>query len=829
MTSINSNINALRAATSLSVNSKTLDTAMNRLSTGLRINSSKDDAAGLAISQRMTADIRGLAVAIRNANDGISLAQTAESALGEVSNMLQRMRELAVQSANGTASADNRAASQLEVTQLKQEIDNIASRSNFNGIKLLDGSATKLNLQTGVNSGDSMTVQIAAAGTKDLGLGSRSSLSATGISGAAGALKNISSGDLTINGVSVGASSADDDTLSTSGFETVTLTMPVLANTETFQFDGVALGAMTDGTMGNSAAKVAVLFANAYNASSNTKLYTAAASGNNVIMTARVAGDVVVSGSPTAGNAGSQASAATAGTNVVATSTTVFNGGTEKATSAIAKVAAINRVSAQTGVTATVTATTVSGSAMTAAAGTGTISINGVTTASFSTTLDAGVSRANTTAAINLLTSQTGVRAIDTGDLKKGVVLVADDGRNITVAIAGSTGSFTALSTGLGASAVNSGGYTLSSTSGAPVVVGSTSNGTVANAGLSAGTYTANVSIVSSTARTPAATTVAPSATTTGLLEAGTMKINGISIDAAITADDTASDVSAASSTKAASAIAIAAAINKKSALTGVVAKAEPNVVVGSGFVAHTRAGTLNLNGVAIALSTTTGASRGSLVTEINKYSGQTGVVASDNGSGLTMTAADGRNIAMAYGGHANSAVTDIGILAASVKLGDATAANFSADTAVTSYSRVSLSSDLTFSLEAGSDGNGNLEKLGFKAGTIGGASNGLRIASVNVATESGAALAITALDAAMKSVSMGQAQLGAFQNRLEATISNLTEANQNMTASRSRILDTDYAKESTNLAKTQIITQAATAMLAQANQSAQSVLALLK
>ena len=158
-----------------------------------------------------------------------------------------------------------------------------------------------------------------------------------------------------------------------------------------------------------------------------------------------------------------------------------------------------------------------------------------------------------------------------------------------------------------------------------------------------------------------------------------------------------------------------------------------------------------------------------------------------------------------------------------------ATAADVTAAKATTTYSRVSLSSDLTFSLEAGSDGNGNLEKLGFKAGTIGGASNGLRIASVNVSTESGAALAITALDAAMKSVSMGQAQLGAFQNRLEATISNLTEANQNMTASRSRILDTDYAKESTNLAKTQIITQAATAMLAQANQSAQSVLALLK
>jgi flagellin len=513
---------------------------------------------------------------------------------------------------------------------------------------------------------------------------------------------------------------------------------------------------------------------------------------------------------------------------IVATGTVVVNGGAEKATSAISKIAAINRISAQTGVSASVSATTVSGSVMTAAAGTGTIRINGVSTASFSTTADAGVSRANTTAAINLITAQTGVRAVDTGDVKKGVVLIADDGRNITAAIAGSTGSFTSASTGLGFSGVNSGGYTLSSANGSPVVVGSTSNGTVANAGLAAGTYTANVSIVSSTARAAAATDTAPSAATTGLLEAGTMKINGISIDAAITADDTASDVTAGSSTKAASAIAIAAAINKKSAQTGVVAKAEPNVVVGTGFVAHTRAGTLQLNGTAIALTATTGASRGSLVTEINKYSGQTGVVASDNGNGLTMTAADGRNISMAYGGVADAVVADVGILPAAIVV-HATGTNVTAAKAITSYSRVSLSSDLTFSLEAGSDGNANLEKLGFKAGTIGGANNGVRIATVNVGTQAGAQLAITALDAAMKSVSMSQAQLGAFQNRLDAVVSNLTVANLNMSASRSRIQDTDYATESTNLAKAQIISQAATAMLAQANQSGQSVLALLK
>jgi flagellin len=215
-------------------------------------------------------------------------------------------------------------------------------------------------------------------------------------------------------------------------------------------------------------------------------------------------------------------------------------------------------------------------------------------------------------------------------------------------------------------------------------------------------------------------------------------------------------------------------------------------------------------------------------VTEINKFSGQTGVVASDNGRGLTLTAADGRNISMAYMGTdaATAGALDLGLPLTAV---NSHATTGTAARAITTYSRVTLSSDLTFSLEGGSDGNGSLEKLGFKAGTIGGSNNGVKIASVNVSTQAGAQVAITALDAAMKSVSMSQAQLGAFQNRLDAVVSNLTVAGLNMNASRSRIQDTDYATESTNLAKAQIISQAATAMLAQANQSGQSVLALLK
>jgi flagellin len=139
------------------------------------------------------------------------------------------------------------------------------------------------------------------------------------------------------------------------------------------------------------------------------------------------------------------------------------------------------------------------------------------------------------------------------------------------------------------------------------------------------------------------------------------------------------------------------------------------------------------------------------------------------------------------------------------------------------------MSSDKSFTVEGGSDGNDNFGKLGFKTGTFGGVDNGIKVSKIDITTQDGAQVAITALDAALKSVSLNQARLGAFQNRLDQVVSNLTTMNQNMSASRSRVQDADYATETTNLAKSQIISQAATAMLAQANQSSQSVLALLK
>ena len=159
---INSNIASLTAQRNLNSSQSNLNTALERLSSGLRINSAKDDAAGLAISERFTSQIRGLDQAARNANDGISLAQTAEGALGEISNNLQRIRELAVQSANATNSASDRASLQAEVAQLTAEVSRVASQTQFNGLNLLDGSFLSQSFQVGANA--NQTIDISSIG-----------------------------------------------------------------------------------------------------------------------------------------------------------------------------------------------------------------------------------------------------------------------------------------------------------------------------------------------------------------------------------------------------------------------------------------------------------------------------------------------------------------------------------------------------------------------------------------------------------------------------------------------------------------------------------------
>lgn len=703
MSVINTNLKALVAQESMRSSDLKLSAAMERLSTGSRINTAKDDAAGLAISNRMTSQIRGMAKAIQNTNDAISMTQTAEGAYKGVNDILARMRELSVQSATGTMNDNDRSSIQLEVAQLKSQIDDIATKTNHNNIKLLDGSAQKVVIQTGTNQGDTINLNFASARTKDIGVGTRATLASAGGQYVANtSFEALEDSAMYLNGVAIGASQALSD-----------------------------------------------------------------------------------NGSTVAASA-----------------------------SAISKVAAINAKSELSGVYAKVDTNVVSGTGgMTATALTGTITINGVTTDSFSTSAaSTSLSRKATVTAINAKSEQTGVVAIDTEDDTLGVTLQAKDGRNIDIAF----NTLTAAATGVRDTGTFVGSYNLYTLDSRSIDVSfQTGDQNVeAFSGLRNGSYASDTALYNTYKRATAAEATAPSDTTTGTLSNDSLIINGVAVGQALATDDTASDTTAASSTREASAIAIAAAINRKTDLTGVTASASPNVIRGEGFTAGTSAD-VYLNGVTFTANAVT---RNAVIDSFNDVSDRTGVVASAWGEGIELRAVDGRNISIGSATAANIGLTGIGIGSAA---GSATA--------VTYYSQVTLQSDNKFEVKSGNAGIPNLELLGFRQGTFGGADNGLKINQVDVSTVSGANQAIVAIDAAIETISKSQANSGALNNRMDYIVANLSEASQNMSASRSRILDTDYATETSSLAKQQIISQAATAMLAQANQQPQSVLSLLK
>ena len=339
---INTNLSSLTAQRNASKTQNDLSTAISRLSSGLRINSAKDDAAGLAISERFTTQVRGLNQAARNANDGISLAQVAEGGLGSISGNLQRIRELAVQSANATNSASDRQALQQEVSQLVAEVDRVAQQTQFNGLNLLDGSFFSQQFQVGANAGQTIAVtSIPSARSSALG--------------------------------------------SFAGFTLTNQTIGTASDTAAAQ--SVTVGGVTTslGTIANDAKAIAA----AMNASG-------------------------VSGLSATANATSVA----AGT---------------------------------------------SGTAPTAA-GASTVDINGLTITIAGTT-DLATNRANAVAAINAQSSVTGVVATDTGS---GVALTAADGRNITVANFAAGGATGAALASYGLAAAGTTGGSLNVTYKAP-------------------------------------------------------------------------------------------------------------------------------------------------------------------------------------------------------------------------------------------------------------------------------------------------------------------------------------------------------------------------
>jgi flagellin len=291
-------------------------------------------------------------------------------------------------------------------------------------------------------------------------------------------------------------------------------------------------------------------------------------------------------------------------------------------------------------------------------------------------------------------------------------------------------------------------------------------------------------------------------------------------------------------SNKDTSAIAIAAAINKQSALTGVKAVAQANVFTGITFPTTptvSATGVMFLNGSTFSITMTTASKAVDVVNQINNYSGATGVVASDNGNGVSLVAADGRNIEIGISG-AQFVMADLGLGSSVVDTairGASTTANAvgTASAAIIMHAGVSLISDKAFTVAAGSGASSlaHLKTLGIEEGNFGGSNNGTKIGSVDISTLAGANDALNAVDAALGQISDQRSNLGAIQNRLQAAVDNLTSSSTNLQAAQGRIQDTDYSTTTTQMSKSQIISQAATAMLAQANQQPQMVLSLLK
>ena len=861
---INTNMGSMNAQRNLSKSQVSQQSAIQRLSSGLRINSAKDDAAGMSISERMTSQIKGLDQATRNANDGISLAQTAEGALGEMTNNLQRLRELAVQSANATNTTQDRASIQQEATQLIEELSKISSTTSFNGSKLLDGSFEKQNFQVGANAGQNISVSIGKMTVDKIGAATSAGASSIGDDNA------ITKGDLVINGITIRSSVAADDTAS------------------------------TDNASASAISKVAAI--NSHSAETNV----VAKVSNNV------AAGSVQSVPATAGNG-------TMTINGVETANVGVGAG-DVAVNRKSVIDAINAISGQTGVTAVDTGKNETGVDLVAADGRN-IQV------SFSGTLDSantGVTKAGTyeggftlqstngkpitvsegTGSITHAGMAQGTIAIGDGSVSS-VTRASDAALEGTVNVAGATDfagvkseSFSvSVSGGKAVNVVMNGTYATGADYAAGLqtaindalggdfatvnsVKSDTTNGQehlqiMSSERLTFGTPTLSggVGSVAASLSDLIATKVVGGP---DQLRDGDLVLNGIAISAAKASDDTVSDTTSASASKASSGIAIAAAINAQSKQSGVTATTNATEVSSSGAsTAGTAgaAGAVYINGHTFSMTLTGDAAkdRDLAVQNFNAIAAQTGVTAQDTGDSLKLTAADGRNISLVidtntaantalttqggYGLLAGFRASDIGLDASvagdgvvetdvtaklngialapaptvtPLSLSDAHKA-LSADYAQTTTSKVTLHAAGSFTVSAGINGSEELAKSGFKAGNYGGSASGQHISDIDLTTVEGANKALTAIDNALSSVSTERSNLGAVQNRFTSTISNLQTSSDNLTSARSRIQDADFAAESAALSRAQVLQQAGTAMLAQANQTGQGVLSLLR
>ena len=958
MTVINTNTASLTAQYHLSQVNKEMEQAMERLSSGQRVNSASDDAAGLAIASKMDAQIRGLTTAIRNANDGISLANTAEGAMAEVENMLQRMREIAVQSANGTYSSTDRANLDAEVQQLKAEIDRVVDTTRFNDVKLLDGSYSG-SLQIGAKGGETMSLAVANMATTSLGTSSSGVTSLNAVEASAtgtAAVENVVnltfngndsySMTITLNNATQAADAANTTTIdqeisisniamagndATAIADAINLaiagnaaaqgggvdlsgilsakaqgTMVTLTNKQGTEIDITSFSSTGAGTMNvnpvtNTSAPSVTLdettaltgLANSNSsAASNTTAALQLEEGKSFQF--RVNGTLVKVDSTAAGLA-----AATGGNlaGVISDAQADIKAAIE-ATSGAGK-ATVTNTNSNTGNAIMLNMTDASGNDIeitgfqklsTSEVPDGFITVNMDVSGNTTYTVDNGEFFTETAAtggtALDIDAGKTGRISFSNQNLSYTLKLDADgDSTFESYTIDGATKDFNTELTRVANEIAAKGGVTLTATnkSGVLEIVNNHASDAIAfeDAALSAPGVSAvaegtayfkpavsgdnnladdadkvemltgsNVSGTNGTVATPSQMSLTFSADDRYTFAID--KDGGSTADATITADVTNGDLGA-----------VVNVINSHSASTGITASVSGNAVImekadGTGFELHSfssesngqihaanasgQGGAALMQNATGGTSATIGATGAAVETEMtltfsaaDKYSFKI----TDGTSTATVRATD--VAADDDAGTADNA-TDTNPEAEGIKAEiDAalSAANMSHISASITDDVITLKNTLGGELTVTnfkSDGTGQMvvqPKTGQGVGKIlddnGIAGSSSAVSSLDVLSSTNSQTAISTIDRALENVASERSKLGAAVNRLDHTINNLSNVSTNTAAAKSRIVDADFAAETSNLTKNQILSQAATSMLAQANQSKQGILALLQ
>ncbi len=824
---INTNVAALNAQRQLVSSGNDMAEAMERLSSGKRINTAADDAAGLAISNRQTSQIRGLTQAIRNANDGVSLIQTAEGALDETTNILQRMRELAIQAANGIYSDTDRATLDAEFQQLLQELDRIAETTSFNGQKLLDGSLGDVDLQVGAEANQTIDFSIATMSTRELGLGTTSSdLSGTrtadllALDAVISTPVTIGDSDVLINNQSIGAFDGNTDTfqdlidninenvngVTASGYniaEAGTVGTGAIATGESlvisiFDVDGAA-SARTDFTF--TASNSLDELVSAINNKTGSLLTASTSESGRLVLSNDTGAAFALSFDNNGGSA-------TLADVMGFTDTSVTDQG------------GINSANAQF-IAASDDAALFTGSIGLASDDGGEISVSagpeGTSADLFNLGFQAAGADGTVTGVANGATVPGGTvdfsEGLETGDLTiNGVVIEAtetDSLQGVIDTINNATPDTNVVATSKAKEAFNE---------------------------------NTDVAATELVANNPAGYT---------FLATDTITINGVET-AAYGGSGAASDV--------------ANAINLISDDTGVSAFVDDNdalhlfstgpiiIAAGTGgvigdfgdledaFTAATNVAAaavqaddlanisansdIVINGQSIALTNLGDLSQ--VVLDINGSEAQTGVHAEidDNGE-LSLTSTSNITVQL---GVSRTAMTAAHALGINDLITDTDADGALEATAFTIGAGIELTSinGTTISI----DGNASAQTatgLISQNTELSSVVTGSAISNASIATAAGAQAAITPIDNALETINEIRSELGAINNRLEFTMSNLANISENTAAARSRIVDADFAAETANLSRAQVLQQASQAMLAQANAQPQQVLQLLQ